>query len=71
MAAEPDGDGLLDRERVQPGIGDAVVLPLVGNELVGPEQAHDLDLLFDAPRAVPEFHAESFVFDMVPADRHA
>ena len=48
-----------------------LVLPLVGNELVGPEQAHDLDLLFDAPRAVPEVHAESFVLDMVPADRHA
>ena len=71
MAAEPDRDRPLDRERVQPGIGDAVVLPLEGYELVGPEQPHDLDLLLDAPRAVPEIHAERFVFHVVPADRHA
>ncbi len=71
MAAEPDGDGLLNRERVQAGVGNLVVLPLEGDEFVGPEQAHDLDLLLDAPRAVAEVHAEGFVFHVVPADRHA
>ena len=65
------GMGLLDRERVQPSIGDAVILPFEGNEFVGPELAHDLDLLLDAPRAVSEIHAEGFVFHVVPADGDA
>ena len=71
MAAEPDRDGLLRWQRVEAGIGDLVPLAVIGDEVVAPQRAHDLDLLLAALAAVGEIHAERLIFDVVPADANA
>src|SRR3984893_9144436 len=68
---EPDGDGTLDGQRIDPGIVNHVVRALVRDERVGPELAEDFDLLFDAAPARLKRLAERVVLDVVPANPNA
>ena len=70
-AAEQDRDRLLYRHRVQPGIGNAVPLALVGDDIVGPQGAQHFDLFFRPLAAIVEILAQRFEFDLVPTDADA
>src|SRR5262245_37209581 len=67
-AAEPNRYGALDRQRVQPGVGDPVPPAFEGDQLLSPELAHDFNLLLRTAATVFEVFAEGFVFHGVPAD---
>jgi hypothetical protein len=46
-------------------------LPLVGQQLPGPEQPHDLELFLQPLAAIPDVLAERLELDGVPADADA
>ena len=48
-----------------------MVRPLVGDDRLGPEPAHQIDLLLEAPGSVLEVHPEPLELDRVPADPDA
>ena len=52
--ADPDRDGLLNGPRVDASRVDRVERPFERDHALGPQPAHELDLLFEAPRASPE-----------------
>src|SRR5262249_53600000 len=47
IASHPDGNGPLDRQWPNAGIRYAMPLSVVGHQLSGPEEPHDLELLLD------------------------
>src|SRR5690242_18133067 len=67
-AADPDRDRPLDRQWIEPGLGDGVEFAAEGDDRLGPEAAEQLDLLLLAPPAGAEVLAERLVLDRVPAD---
>src|SRR5207248_6648719 len=69
--ADPDRDRPLDRQRVEPGLVDAVVASLDGDHRLAPEAAHYVELLLHPPGAVLEILAERLELDVVPADADA
>src|SRR5215213_3183780 len=50
--------------------GKGLILTLVADDLLSPQQAHYLYLLFDPGTARAEVFAECLVFHSVPADSH-
>ena len=71
LAPHPDGDAPPRRQRIDPGVGNAMPLAVDRHQLLGPERAHDRDLLLDALAAVLEVLAQRLELDGVPADAHA
>src|SRR6266566_2290338 len=69
--ADPDRDRLLNWPRVDPSRFDRMELALEADDAFGPEPAHELDLLFEAPCAVLKRNAERGELDRVPANAHA
>src|SRR5262249_35338996 len=67
LAAEPEPDRPLHRQRVDARGRDLVEPPLVGHDLPRPEQAQELDLLLHDLAAALEVDAERLVLDVVPA----
>jgi len=63
---EPDRD-LAGGQRVEPGLRNAVPLPLEADRVPAPELAHERDLLFLALAPVVEVLAERLVLDRVPS----
>src|SRR5262249_61084111 len=64
--AEPDGNGPLDRHRVQPSVIDPMELAPEVDDLLRPQKAHHLDLLGATPAAVLEPLVERLALDRVP-----
>ena len=71
VAADPDGDGALHRQRIDPGGVDALPLPFEVDDRGGPEGAQECDLLLAACAAVGELLVQPLVLDLVPADADA
>src|SRR5437867_4606309 len=67
-AAEPHRNGALDWERIDAGAVEVVVGALEGHDRLGPQLAHDRDLLGDAPAPGVEVLVQRLVLDVVPAD---
>ena len=70
-ASEPDGDGTLDRKRVDPGVRDLVPPPVQCHQVLAPQGAHHLDLLLRPAAPVVEVLPQRLVLDGVPAYTHA
>src|SRR3546814_1099919 len=68
MAAEPDRDRSLHRQRVQAGLVDPVPSAVERDQILRPERAEQSDLLLDPAAAGLEVLAERLVLDRVPAD---
>ena len=71
LAPHPDRDAPPRRQRIDPRVGNAMPLPVERHQLLGPERAHDRDLLLDALAAILEVLAQRLELDGVPADAHA
>ncbi len=71
LAPHPDGNRPLDGQRLDARVGHAVPPALVGHQLAGPEEPHDLELLLDPPAAIVDVLAERLELDRVPADADA
>src|SRR3546814_20280998 len=71
MAAEPDRDRSLHRQRVQAGLVDPVPSAVERDQILRPERAEQSDLLLDPAAAGLEVLAERPVLDRVPADSDA
>src|SRR3546814_20990008 len=67
MAAEPDRDRSLHRQRVQAGLVDPVPSAVERDQILRPERAAQSDLLLDPAAAGLEVLAERLVLDRVPA----
>src|SRR5882762_208023 len=70
-AAEPHRNGALDRQRIDPDAVELMVSTLEGHHRLGPELAHDRDLLADAPAPGVEVLVQCLVLGVVPADTDA
>src|SRR5262245_47105542 len=68
---EPDGDGALYGQRINPGIVNDVVGGLVGDQRLRPELTQHRDLLFGPTSAHLKFLAEHVVLDVIPANPNA
>src|SRR5262245_21696075 len=66
--ANPDGDGLLDRSRIDPGVRDLMPPTTIRHHLLGPQQAQHLNLFLAAAAAGPKILAERLIFHRIPAD---
>src|SRR6266851_1791188 len=66
LPTHPDGDRAPRGERIDPGVGDPVPLSLDGDQLSGPQRAHDRDLLLDALSAVLEILTERLELHGIP-----
>ena len=69
--AKPDGDGPLDRHRVEAGVADPVELAAEVHDRLGPQRAQDRDLLRAAAAPVLEGLVEGLELDGVPAHADA
>src|SRR4030095_4445505 len=67
-ASEPDWNRLLNRQRIQPRVGDLVPLALKAEQLLSPELAHDFNLFLGTAAPIFEVLAQRFVFPGIPAD---
>src|SRR5215212_1643280 len=67
----PHRDGTLHGQGVDARLVDAVVLTLVADHLLGPQQAHHLYLLLDPSTTGPEVFAQRLKLHRVPADSHS
>src|SRR4029450_2267664 len=65
--AHPHRDGTLPRQGLDARFVDTVVLALVADDLLGPQQAHHLNLLLDPSTARAEVFPQSLVLHSVPA----
>ena len=65
-AAKPDGYGL-GRARIDPGLGDPMVVAFEAEGVLAPQAAHQADLLGLALAAVAEVLVQGFVLHGVPA----
>src|SRR5262245_15834203 len=70
-AAEPYGNGTLDRQRIDAHAIELVIGALEAHERLGPELAHDRDLLADPPAARVEVLVQRLKLGVVPADADA
>ena len=70
-SADPDRDRPLNRQRVDPGGGDAVPAALEVDDRLGPEPAQHLDLLLERRPRFAEVLAERLELDVVPAEADA
>ena len=70
-AADPHRDGALDRQRIDAGAIEVMVGALEGHHGLGPELAHDRNLLGDAPAPGAEVLVQRLILDVVPADADA
>src|SRR5260370_40475457 len=69
--ADPDRDRLLNRARGDPRGLNRVEPPLEGHHALGPELAHQLDLLLKATRTRGKVHPQRSKLDRVPANPDA
>src|SRR2546430_2031897 len=67
VAAHPDRDRTLHRQRVEAGAVDAVPASGVVDDLLREEEPQHFDLLLDPTRPVTELLAQRLVLDLVPA----
>ena len=56
---------------LETGVRDLVPAAFEVDQRLGPEETQHLDLLLDPLATIVEIHAESLVFDVVPAEAHA
>jgi hypothetical protein len=71
IAAHPDRDRPLDGKRQDAGLVDAVPASFEVDHFLGPQGAHNGDLLTDAAASGREVFAQGLVLDRVPANRDA
>src|SRR5690606_13242898 len=69
--AEPERNGPLHRQRVEPRLAHDIELALEGDQLLRPEQAQQLGLLPDAAAARPEILPQRLILDSIPAEADA
>lgn len=53
---------------MQAGISDFVLPALIGDELVEPESAHDLNLFLGTFATIFEVYAKRLIFHVIPAN---
>src|SRR4029434_11079154 len=68
---EPDGDGTLHGQRIDPGVVNDVVRGLVWYQRLGPELAQHLNLFFSPASTRLKFLAERVVLDVIPVNPDA
>src|SRR4030095_9123754 len=68
---EPDGDGTLHGQRIDPGVVNDVVRGLVLGQRLGRELAQHLNLFFSPASTRLKFLAERVVLDVIPANPDA
>src|SRR5439155_10586996 len=66
-SSEPDRDGALNGQGIDPGIVDHVMGGAVRHQRLGPELAQYLNLLFHAAPACLKFLAQRIVLNVIPA----